>query len=516
MSAFPEYHKYDGLGLAELVRTGEVSPVELLDEAIARIEAGNPRLNAVVRPMYEQARATAQAHQTARAGAKARSGETADAAAPGGPFAGVPFLMKDLLCMVEGVPTSCGTRILKDVPAPHDSEMVRRYRAAGLVIVGKTNTPEFGLLPYTEPQAFGPTNNPWDLARTVGGSSGGSAAAVAAGMTPLAAGGDGGGSIRIPASCCGVFGLKPTRGRTPAGPDVGENWRGYVQEHVLTRSVRDSAAMLDAVAGPEVGAPYWAPPRERPYLEEVTTEPGKLRIAFSSLPLLGHDVDAECERGMRETVQLLEGLGHELVEASTPVDREAFSVAYLKVIAAETSDTIALAARQTGRKLSLGDFEIGTRALAMLGRAFSAGEFAAALSYLQAASLRIGRFFEGYDVVLTPTLASPPVLTGSLQPTAAERRQVEIVSRLNAGWLLKALGVIKPLADKTFAFMPYTPVFNVTGQPAMSVPLHWTAGGLPVGMHFVGRFGDEATLFRLAGQLERAQPWFERTPPAIA
>jgi amidase len=191
-------------------------------------------------------------------------------------------------------------------------------------------------------------------------------------------------------------------------------------------------------------------------------------------------------------------------------------VAYLKVIAAETRDTVAQAARQAGRKLSLGDFEIGTRALAMLGQAFSAGEFAAALSYLQAASLRIGRFFEDYDVVLTPTLASPPVLTGSLQPTDAERRQVEIVSRLNAGWLLKALGVIKPLADKTFAFMPYTPVFNVTGQPAMSVPLHWTAGGLPVGMHFVGRFGDEATLFRLAGQLERAQPWFERTPVTVA
>ncbi len=498
MSAFPEFHEYDGLGLAELVRAGQVSPTELVDEAIARIEARNPRINAVIRKMYETAR------------------ETARTGVPDGPFAGVPFLIKDLLSTVEGVPTSCGTRILKDVPQPHDSEMVRRYRAAGLVILGKTNTPELGLLPYTEPEAFGPTNNPWDLTRTAGGSSGGSAAAVAAGMAPLAGGGDGGGSIRIPASCCGVFGLKPTRGRTPTGPDVGENWRGYVQEHVLTRSVRDSAAMLDAVAGPEVGAPYWAPPQERPYLQEVTTAPGKLRIAFSSRPLMGHVVDPECEQGMRATVGLLEGLGHELVEASPPVEREAFSIAYLTVIAAETRDAIGQAAKLAGRKLSLADFEIGTRALAMLGQAFSAGQFAAALSYLQAASMEIARFFEAYDVLLTPTLARPPVPTGSLQPTVSERRQVAIVSRLNAAWLMKTMGVIKPLADKTFAFMPYTAVFNVTGQPAMSVPLHWTAGGLPVGMHFVARFGDEATLFRLAGQLEGAQPWFERRPPGIA
>ncbi len=498
MSAFPEFNHHDGLGLAELVRAGQVSPAELVDEAIARIEAGNPRINAVIRKMYERAR------------------ETVRAGVPDGPFAGVPFLIKDLLSTVEGVPTSCGTRILKDVPQAHDSEMVRRYRAAGLVILGKTNTPELGLLPYTEPEAFGPTNNPWDLTRTAGGSSGGSAAAVAARMVPLAGGGDGGGSIRIPASCCGVFGLKPTRGRTPTGPDLGENWRGFVQEFVLTRSVRDSAAMLDALAGPEVGVPYWAPPQERPYLEEAATEPGRLRIAFSSRPLLGHDVDAECEQGMQATARLLEGLGHELVEASPTVDREAFSIAYLMVIAAETRNAIVQAAKEAGRKTSLADFEIGTRALAMLGQAFSAGEYAGALNYLQASSRGIARFCEEYDVLLTPTLARPPVPTGSLQPTVAERRQVGIMSRLNAGWLMKALGIIKPLADKTFEFMPYTPVFNVTGQPAMSAPLHWTAGGLPVGVHFVGRFGDEATLFRLAGQLESAQPWFERTPPGIA
>ena len=494
MSGFSEFHEYDGLGLAELVRSGQVTAAELVDEAIGRIEARNPRVNAVVRPMYEQAR------------------EDVRGAPPGGAFGGVPFLLKDLVSTVKGVPTSCGTRILKDVPAARDSEMVRRYRAAGLVILGKTNTPEFGLLPYTEPVAFGPTNNPWDLTRTPGGSSGGSAAAVAAGMVPLAGGGDGGGSLRIPASCCGLFGLKPTRGRTPTGPDVGDIWRGFVQEHVVTRSVRDSAAVLDAVAGPDVGAPYWAPPPARPYLDEVATEPGRLRIAFSAKPLLGAEVDPDCAAGLRATASLLEGLGHELVEAAPPVERERFAVSFLMVIAAETAASVESAARAAGRKTSLADFEIGTQALAMLGRAFSAGEYAGALNYLLAASRRIAGFFEDYDVLLTPTLAKPPVPTGSLQPTKSEALQVEITGRLRASWLLKALGVIKPLAEKTFAFMPYTPVFNVTGQPAMSVPLHWNAAGLPIGMHFVGRFGDEATLFRLAAQLERAQPWFARTP----
>lgn len=497
MSAFPEFDRYDGLGMAELVRAKQVTAAELVDEAIGRIEALDPRINAVVFPMYGQARAAVKD------------------APPDGPFGGVPFLIKDLLCMVKGLPTSCGTRILRAVPAPHDSEMVKRYRAAGLVILGKTNTPEFGLLPYTEPEAFGVTNNPWDLTRTAGGSSGGSAAAVAAGMVPLAGGGDGGGSIRIPASCCGLFGLKPTRGRTPDGPDVGDNWRGYVQEHVLTRSVRDSAAVLDAVAGADVGAPYWAPPAARPFLEEVTTEPGRLRIAFSSRPLLGHEVDEDCAAGLRATAALLEGLGHELVEASPPVDRERFAVSFVVVLGAETRDAVAFAARAAGRKLDLSDFEIGTRAVALLGQAYSAGEYAAALNYLSAASRRIARFFEDYDVLLTPTLAKPPVPTGSLQPTRLEALEVEAIDRLGADWLIKALGVIKPLADKTFAFMPYTPVFNVTGQPAMSVPLYWNAAGLPIGMHFVGRFGDEATLFRLAGQLERAQPWFDRRPPVV-
>jgi amidase len=494
MTAFPEFHKYDGLGLAELVRTRQVAPADLIEEAISRIEARNPKINAVIYKLYDQARTTAKGDL------------------PDGPFKGVPFLLKDMHATVQGVPTSCGTSMLKDVPQPHDSEIVRRYRAAGVILLGKTNVPEFSLLPYTEPQAFGPTHNPWDLARTPGGSSGGSAAAVAARLVPLSGGADGGGSIRIPASCCGVFGLKPTRGRTPTGPDIGDIWRGFAQEHVLTRSVRDSAAMLDAIAGPDVGAPYWAPPQQRPYLQEVTTEPGPLRIAFTSQPFLGHKVHPDCQKGLQATVHSLEQLGHELVEAAPQIDREAFAIAFLTMIAAETRDEMDWAASLAGRQASFADFETGTSALALIGQATSAGDYAKALNYLMAAARGVGRFFEDYDVLLTPTLAQPPIPTGSLQPSGAERFMVGLVGRLNAAWVLNALGIIKPLADKTFDFMPYTPLFNVTGQPAMSVPLCWNEAGLPIGMHFVGRFGDEATLFRLAGQLERAQPWFDRAP----
>jgi amidase len=273
--------------------------------------------------------------------------------------------------------------------------------------------------------------------------------------------------------------------------------------------------MLDAIAGPDVGAPYWASSPKCPYLQEVTTEPGRLRIAFTSHPFLGHDVHEDCRKGLEATVRLLEQLGHELVEAAPPIDREAFAIAFLTVLAGETRDEIDWGAGLAGRKTSFADFETGTSALALLGQAFSAGDYAKALNYLMASARGVGRFFEGYDVLLTPTLSQPPVPTGSLQPSGVERFMVGLVGRLNAAWLLNALGVIKPLANKTFDFMPYTPVFNVTGQPAMSVPLCWNEAGLPIGMHFVGRFGDEATLFRLAGQLDRAQPWVDRTPAAF-
>jgi amidase len=334
-------------------------------------------------------------------------------------------------------------------------------------------------------------------------------------MVPLASGGDGGGSIRIPASCCGLFGLKPTRGRNPTGPDAGEIWRGFVVEHVLTRTVRDSAAMLDATAGPDIGAPYPAPPAARLFLKEVTAEPGRLRIAFTSHPFLGQNVHDDCVQGLLSTVNLLQQLGHEVVEDAPRIDGEAFAVAFLTVVAAECRSDIEWAAGLAKHRPVLRNFEAATYALGLLGKALSASDYANATRQLQVAAREIGRFAERYDVLLTPTLAQPPVPIGSLQPSGSERLLLKLIGSVNAGWLLKSPKVLKPLAAKTFDYVPYTPAFNVTGQPAMSVPLHWNADRLPIGMHFVGRCGDEATLFRLAGQLERARPWFDRAPPGL-
>jgi amidase len=331
-------------------------------------------------------------------------------------------------------------------------------------------------------------------------------------MVPLAGGGDGGGSIRIPASCCGLFGLKPTRGRTPTGPDYGEVWRGFVVEHVITRSVRDSAAMLDATAGPDAGAPYHIVPPSRPFLVETTAEPDRLRIAFTAHPLLGHSIHDDCLTGLQETVRLLKALGHDVSEAVPKIAGDACALAFLSVMAAETRADIERTSALVARKPRLADFEVGTYAVGLMGKQMTASDYVAATHVLQMAAREVGRFFERFDVLLTPTLAEPPVAIGALRTNGPERRILEVIGRLDAGWALAALGVIKKLAKKAFDFSAYTPLFNVTGQPAMSVPLHWNREGLPIGMQFVGRFGDEATLFRLAGQLERAQPWFEHVP----
>jgi amidase len=391
--------------------------------------------------------------------------------------------------------------------------MVKRYKAAGVIVLGKTNTPEYGQLPVTEPELFGPSHNPWDLTRTPGGSSGGSAAAVAACMVPLAHGNDGGGSIRIPASCCGLFGLKPTRGRNPLGPDIGEAWQGLACDHVLTRSVRDSAAMLDATAGPDVGAPYYTPTAHRPFLEEVGSDPGKLCIAFTSKPLLPTVIHQDCIKGLEETVKLCQNLGHEVVEVAPQIDGEAFIKAFLTMICGEMRADIEEAQAHLGRKATFRDFEPGTWATGLIGKQIRAAEFSMATRSLQRSARQIGQFFQDYDVLMTPTLASPPLEIGALEPQGAEAFAMKLLGKFNAGGLLKALGGVDASAEKIFGFMPYTPIFNATGQPAMSVPLHWNDEGLPVGIHFVGRYGDEATLFRLAGQLEKEKPWFDRTPP---
>jgi amidase len=497
MGPFEEYDQYDGLGLAELVNNGEVSPTELVEEAIARIEALNPQLNAVIHKMYDQAT------------------ETARNPVKGGPFQGVPFLLKDLTAAYAGEPLRAGCRFLADFIPDHDSELVRRYKRAGVIVMGKTNTPEFGLVPYTEPESSGPTHNPWDLTRNPGGSSGGSAAAVAAGMVPLAHGNDGGGSIRIPASCCGLVGLKPTRGRVPIGPDIAEAWHGFSIDHVLSRSVRDSAAMLDATHGADVGAPYVAPAPERPYLDEVGADLGKLRIAFTAKPFMPSTIHQDCLEGLEACVELCENLGHEVVEVRPQINAQAFAKAFFMVVCVETRAAIEEYEQLLARKASSQDFEPSTWAVGLLGKEIPGSELSKALHMLKGNGREVGRFFEDYDVLLTPTLARPPVRIGELQPRGVEAAALKLLCNLNSGKVIDTFVDIEELAGQIFDFIPFTPLFNASGSPAMSLPLYWNKAGLPIGMQFATRFGDEATLFRLAAQLEEAQPWFDRRPGLV-
>ena len=490
---FPEYTRYDGLGLAELVRRKQISPLELIDAALARADLVNPAINAIIHRMDDQARR--------------------DALTPGdGPFAGVPFLVKDLVQQIKGVPMRSGSRFFRDFVSDHDTELYARFRRAGLIPIGKTNTPEFGLTPYTEPELFGPTRNPWNLAWTPGGSSGGSAAAVAARIVPLAGGGDGGGSIRIPASCCGLFGLKPSRGRVPSGPDLGELWFGAVVDHVLTRSVRDSAAVLDAVSGPDLGAPSEIVRPASTFLDAAGRDPKGLRIAITSRPFLGGKVHPDCQTALDDAGALLRSLGHHVEEAAPPIDGPAFSRAFLTMICCECATDIAAAARALGRRAVRTAFEPATWAIAMLGRSMSGLELSEALRQFAVVRRQVATFLERYDVLVTPTMALPPFPIGALQPTPGERRMLEWLGRIGSGGLLRAAGLLEQMAPEVFAAIPYTPVFSATGHPAMSVPLYWNAEGLPVGTHVVGRQGDETTLFQLAGQLERARPWADRMP----
>jgi amidase len=476
MNVHDELAFLDATAQAELVRTKQVKPLEMVEAAIARIERLNPRLNAVVAPMYGEARRLSQ-------------GELA------GPFAGVPFLLKDLLAEYAGTPITEGSGFLAGrYTAAEDSELVARLKRAGLVVLGKTNTPEFGILPTTEPRLFGPARNPWDPTRTPGGSSGGSAAAVAAGMVPMAHANDGGGSIRIPAACCGLFGLKPTRARNPQGPHYGDVFCGLVAEHAVTRSVRDSAALLDATAGAAPGDPYWAPPPARPFAREVGAAPGRLRVAFTTRAANGAPVHADCVAAVADAARLAAALGHEVAEAAPTVDGDVITEAFITLWSAGCAWSIDDWARRTGRIPAPDAFEPLTVILAEMGRRRTAAELLLALQDLQRISRGVARFFTAWDVWLTPTLAEPPLPLGSFEapddPIYGLRRSA--------------------------AFVPFTPLANVTGQPAMSVPLAWNAEGLPIGTHWVGRFGDEATLFRLAAQLEAARPWATRRPPIAA
>ncbi len=488
-----EYLARDATGLAGIVREGAVTAAELLDIALERIRELNPLLNAVVHLMEADARRTALRE-------------------PSGPFAGVPFLAKDLHSTYTGHPTSSGSRLMADHVFDHDSELARRVRATGVSVVGKTNLPEWGLVPYTEPELWGPCRNPWATEHTPGGSSGGSAAAVAAGIVPMAGGGDGGGSIRIPASCCGLFGLKPTRGRTPTGPDLGLVWRGAAIEHVLTRSVRDSALMLDATRGPDAGAPFEIPAPERPYVDELGVNPGRLRIAWTTASTLGSHVHPDCVGAVEETRDLLANMGHELWESTPRIDGPAFARSFLTMVAAELAADIGDAEALLGRSARRRELEPTTWALVLLGKAVSAQEYATALRYLERVGRTVGAFFADFDLLLTPTVASPPPRIGELSLPSAKAALVKLVGAFGSGRVVRAAGLLDQAAADAFEFTPWTPVYNATGQPAMSVPLSWNAAGLPIGVHIVGRTGDEATLFRLAARLEEARPWFEKLP----
>ena len=482
-----DYEEFDGLGLAALVQRGEVSPAELIDAAERRLQQRNPTLNAVVTPLFDSARAALAALPAARPASEGGGrGNLHDR-----PFAGVPFLVKELVASVAGSATTSASKLYAGNVAAADSEVVVRLRRAGVAIVGKTNSSEFGLSPATESALYGVTRNPWRPALSPGGSSGGSAAAVAAGIVPLAHATDGGGSIRIPASCCGLFGLKPTRARISAGPEGGEGLSGLAMQHVVSRSVRDSAAMLDALAGPLAGDPYVAPPPARPWRDEVGAAPGRLRIGFARRAPNGAPLHADCLAAVDDAAALCAALGHEVDESSPEADFEVLRSGFGTVFAAHTMANVG---RANGGRLPARELlEPLTYALAERGAAIGAAEFIAALHALHRQSRRIAGWFDAHDLWLTPTLAQPPQPIGAFETASGD------VDR----WLARI-----------DAFLPFTYPFNVTGQPAMSVPLYWSAEGLPIGVQFAARYGDEAMLFRLAGQLERARPWFGRRPPA--
>ncbi|HEY7521924.1 MAG TPA: amidase [Methylomirabilota bacterium] len=474
MAGFAEYERYDGLGLAGLVKARHVSPEELLEAAIARVEARNPAVNAVTMPLHDYAR-----------GAIA-------AGLPDGPFRGVPFLMKDLTAPIAGVPMTRSCRYYADAPPPAaDSSHVERLKRAGLVIFGRTNTCELGLSLTCEPQLHGPTRNPWDPSRISGGSSGGAAAAVAARMLPMAHATDGFGSIRAPAACCGLVGLKPTRGRNTFAPYTGEGLGGLSAEHAVTLSVRDSAALLDATAGPGAGDPYVAPPPARPFLAEVGADPGRLRIAFTSVAPNGAKLDAESLRALAETVKLCADLGHEVEEANPPIEGDAVVPTFLTLAAANT--VVNLAGNPArGRPAREDEVERITWATAKLGERTASADYVRATQTAHRLGRQMAAFHAQWDVLLTPGLATPPVPLGFIDM---------MMDDLEEYW------------RRVFHFSPFTVWFNITGQPAMMLPLGRASTGMPMATQVVGRYGDEATVFRLGAQLEAARPWFDRKPP---
>jgi amidase/6-aminohexanoate-cyclic-dimer hydrolase len=474
---FAEYESYDALGLADLVRRKEVKPDELLDEALARCERVNPKINAVVNAVPEKARALIAA------------------GLPDGPFAGVPFLLKDLGCEAVGYPTHMGSRLYANYQWTFDSEIYLRMRRSGLVAFGRTTSPELGVSPVTEAVVYGgPTRNPWNLERTSGGSSGGSGAAVAAGIVPMAHGSDGGGSIRIPAACCGLFGLKPTRARLPDGPAVGEGWGGMAIDGFLSRSVRDTAAALDACQGADLGAPYWAPPVARPYMEEIKSPPKRLRVALCRTTYTGEPIHADCAAAVDSAAKLCAGLGHQIVEAKPSFDFEKVTRAWTDVVACGTALSVKLRTQALGRPPGKDDLEPAILDACAVAKSIAGADYLAAVNLVHATGRLFARFMQDYDIFLSATLAEPPAKVGRFAMS-------------NPDFLDYRLG-----PKGTIRYSPFTSLFNISGQPAASIPLHWSKDGLPIGVHVAARFGDEPTLLKLAAQLEQARPWFDKRP----
>lgn len=486
---FEEYRTHDAVGLAKLVADKQVTAAELLDLAKQRAAAVNPRINAIVRDVP--------------------GSPSPDS---GGPFAGVPFLIKDLAQDYAGLPTSAGSRALMSTPVAEHATVVQRWLDAGLAIFGKTNTPEFGAKGITEPDAWGPARNPWDLSRTPGGSSGGSAAAVAAGIVPCAGANDGGGSIRIPAACCGLVGLKPGRGLTPSGPAVGESMHGAAVQGVVSRTVRDTAAMLDVLKGGEASGPYVPAVPTDSFMSCVGQEPGALRIGVRVPSAINPTPHPEARAAVERTVRALTDLGHHVEELPVaPFDDAALARDFLLTWFVYTAWELDDAKRVSGA----GDeaFERDTLILAAIGRATSSVDYVDTVERRHEHTRRLTTFFESYDLLLTPTLATPPPRIGEFDLPAALQRASDVLIKTRTARLLRHTNIIDDMVDKNLSWVPYTQLANLTGRPAISLPLHWTADGLPLGVQFVAPLAGEATLIRLAAQLEQALPWAERVAP---
>ena len=485
---FEEYRAYDATGLAKSVADKEVSSEELLTLARERAVAVNPRINAIVRDVPATP-----------------TGERS------GPFAGVPFLIKDLSQDYAGLPTSAGSRALMSTPATEHATVVQRWIDAGLVIFGKTNTPEFGAKAITEPLAWGPTRNPWDTNRTPGGSSGGSAAAVAAGIVPCAGASDGGGSIRIPAACCGLVGLKPGRGLIPSGPLTGESMHGAAVQGVVSRTVRDTAGMLDVLSGGEPSGPYVPGMPPCSLASCVGEDPGTLRIGVRVPTAITPQPHREAYAAVEATVRALTDLGHQVDELpEAPYDDAQLARDFLLTWFVYAAWELAEAKRVSGA----GDesFERDTRIMAALGRATSSVDYVDAVQRRHAHTRRLSTFFESYDLLLTPTLATPPPMIGEFDLPVALARAVDALLRTRTARFLKYAKIVDDMVDKNLNWVPYTELANLTGRPAISLPLHWTPDGVPLGVQFVAPLAGEALLVRIAAQLEQAVPWAGRVP----